>query len=150
MEVILLEKIRKLGDLGDVARVKPGYARNFLIPQGKAAVATADNIAAFEARRAELEQTQEEALSATAARAEQLNATTVTVTRKAGAEGKLYGSVNTADIAAAVAATGVELQKREVRLPDGPLRMVGEYKVEAHLHADVDATVTVVVAAEEG
>ena len=150
MEIILLEKIRKLGELGERVRVKPGYGRNYLIPQGKAVIANSDNIAAFEARRAELEKSQAEVVSGAAARAKKLNAMTITVTRKAGAGGKLYGSVGTADIAAAVTEAGVEVSKREIKLPEGPFRMVGEYKVTAHLHADVDAELTLIVAAEEG
>lgn len=151
MEVILLEKIRKLGGLGDQVRVKPGYGRNFLIPQGKAVPATSDNIAKFEARRAELEQAQADALSAAQARAAKIQDLAVKLVRKAGAEGKLYGSVGTADIADALTeASGVEVTRKEVLLPEGPLRVTGEYEIGVHLHADVDATVKVEVVAEEG
>ncbi len=151
MEVILLEKIRKLGELGDQVRVKPGYGRNFLIPQGKAVPATDDNIARFEARRAELEQAQADALGAARARAEKIQDLAVKLVRKAGAEGKLYGSVGTTDIADALTeAGGVEVTRKEVLLPEGPLRVTGEYEIEVHLHADVDATVKVEVVAEEG
>lgn len=151
MEVILLEKIRKLGGLGDQVRVKPGFGRNFLIPQGKAVPATSDNIAKFEVRRAELEQAQADALGAAQARAAKIQDLAVKLVRKAGAEGKLYGSVGTADIAEALTeAGGVEVTRKEVLLPEGPLRVTGEYEIEVHLHADVDATVKVEVVAEEG
>lgn len=150
MEVILLEKIRKLGDLGDQVKVKSGYGRNFLVPQGKAVPATPENIAKFEARRAELEKTQADVLSTATARAGQLNGFTVTLTRKAATEGKLYGSVGPADIAEAVTAAGVELSKKEVILPEGPLREIGEYQIAVHLHADVEAAIQVNVVAEEG
>ena len=149
MEVILLEKIQNLGDLGQTVRVKPGYARNFLLPAGKAIPATAENQAEFEARRAELERQQSDALGAAQAKADSLAGVSVTIARKAGEEGKLFGSVGTQDIAAAVTAAGVELTRQEVRLPAGSLREVGEYEVGVHFHADVDATVTVNVAAEE-
>jgi len=150
MEVILLEKIRKLGALGDQVRVKPGYGRNYLIPQGMAVPATKDNIEKFEARRSELEQSQADVLASATARAEKLNGLSITLTRKAAAEGKLYGSVSPADIAEAVTAAGVELSKREVTLPEGPLRVTGEYQLDVHLHADVDAAITVQIVAEEG
>lgn len=148
MEVILLEKVENLGNLGDKVRVRPGYARNYLLPQGKAKFATEANLAEFEARRAELEKAAAEALAAAEARREKLEAMTVTVTAKAGGEGKLFGSVGTADIADAVKAMGVELEKREVRLPEGPLRQTGEYEVDLQLHTDVKATLKVVVAAQ--
>ena len=149
MEVILLEKIHKLGELGQQVRVKPGYGRNYLIPKGKAVVATPDNIAQFEARRAELEKAQQDAQGRAAARAEGMAELSVTIARRAGSEGKLYGSVGTADIAEAVTAGGTELEKHEVRLPEGPLRMVGEHKVDIQLHADIVATITVNIVAEE-
>jgi len=150
MEVILLEKIRKLGALGDQVKVKPGYGRNFLIPQGMAVPATKGNIEKFEARRAELEHAQADVLASATARAEKLNGLSVTLTRKAAAEGKLYGSVSPADIAEAVTAAGVELSKSEVTLPEGPLRITGEYELGVNLHADVDATIKVQIVAEEG
>jgi len=150
MEVILLEKIRKLGDLGDQVKVKSGYGRNFLVPQGKAVPATPDNIAKFEAQRAELEKAQADVLTLATARAEKLNGLTVTLTRKAAAEGKLYGSVGPADIAEAVTAAGAELNKKEVILPEGPLRVTGEYQIAVHLHADVEVEIQVNVIAEEG
>ncbi|MGB1800644.1 MAG: 50S ribosomal protein L9 [Gammaproteobacteria bacterium] len=150
MEVILLEKVHKLGALGDRVNVKPGFGRNYLIPSGKAVSATADNIAKFDARRAELEKQEQDALNEANARAEKLNATTVSIARKAGDEGKLFGSVGTADIAEAVSATGVELSKHEIRLPEGPIRSTGEIELDVQLHADVTATIKVNVVAEEG
>ncbi len=149
MEVILLEKVHKLGELGDQVNVKPGYGRNYLIPSGKAVSATADNVAKFEARKAELEKQQQEALAAANARAEKMNGISVNITRKAGAEGKLFGSVGTIDIADAVNETGIELAKQEIRLPEGPIRSTGEFELDVQLHADVMATIKVVVVAEE-
>lgn len=150
MEVILLEKVAKLGDLGEKVTVRSGYGRNFLIPTNKAIPATADNLAEFEKQRAEFEKAQAEALSAAESRASAIEALTVTIARNAGAEGKLFGSVTTADIANAVTEAGTELEKREVRLPTGPLHEVGEYEIDLQLHADVTATVKVIVVAEEG
>lgn len=149
MEVILLEKIGKLGDLGDKVNVAAGYGRNYLIPVGKAVSATADNVEKFESRRAELEMAQVEGLKAATIRADKLNATEVTLERIAGEEGKLFGSVSAADIAEAVTTAGAELAKSEVRLPDGPLRALGEYEVDIHLHVEVNAKVKVIVVAEE-
>jgi len=150
MDVILLEKVDNLGNLGDKVDVKPGYGRNFLIPSGKAVAATQGNVAAFEARRAELEKQAAETLTAAEARKGQLEAlSAVTVTRKAGAEGRLFGSVGTSDIAEAVVAAGVELAKREVRLPEGPFHIVGEFEVQVHLHSDVDAVVNLTIVAAE-
>lgn len=149
MEVILLEKIQKLGDLGQQVKVKPGYGRNYLVPQGKAVPATADNVAKFEARREELEKAQADALASSTARAAKMQDVVVTIRKKAGAEGKLFGSVGTVDISEAVSASGENLDKHEVILADGPLRMTGEYDVAIHLHADVNFTVKVIVEAEE-
>jgi large subunit ribosomal protein L9 len=149
MEVILLEKIDSLGGLGDKVRVRPGYARNYLLPQGKAKFATPENIAEFEARRAELERAAAEALAAAEMRRESLTGMVIEITAKSGGEGKLFGSIGTADIADAVTARGVEVEKREVRLPDGPLRQAGEYEIQLHLHADVDADIRVIVIGEE-
>ncbi|MCC5856978.1 MAG: 50S ribosomal protein L9 [Ectothiorhodospiraceae bacterium] len=149
MEVILLEKVENLGDLGDKVGVRPGYGRNFLIPQGKAKPATPENIKEFEARRAELERQAAEVLAAAEARKAQLEGLSVTIKAKAGDEGKLFGSVGTTDIAEAVTAAGVALGKHEVRMPDGPLRATGEYEIQLHLHTDVDTLVTVVVEADE-
>ena len=143
MEVILLERVENLGQLGDQVKVKPGYARNYLIPQGKATEATEANIARFEARRVELEKAAAEALSQARVRAEQLTDLVVTVVANAGNEGRLFGSVGPAEIADAVTATGNELAKREVRLPEGPIRQIGEYDVPLHLHSDIEVTVRV-------
>lgn len=148
MQVILLEKIRRLGNLGDTVDVRPGYGRNFLIPQGKAVSATAANKAHFEARRAELEKKQAEVLAAAQARAAKLADLTVSIAAKAGDEGKLFGSVGTRDIAEAISKAGVEVEKSEVRMPNGALRMMGEYEIELGLHTEVSATVKVVVVAE--
>ncbi|MDQ7914594.1 50S ribosomal protein L9 [Pseudomonas sp. 102515] len=148
MDVILLEKIANLGNLGDKVNVKGGYARNFLLPQGKATAATAANVEAFEARRAELEKQAAEKKSEADARAAKLADLTVTIAANSGDEGKLFGSIGTRDIAEAVSAAGVELDKSEVRLPNGALRSIGEYDVEVHLHTDVEATVKIVVVAE--
>lgn len=150
MEVILLEKVDNLGGLGDVVSVKAGYGRNFLIPGGKAVPATAANRADFEARRAELEKAATELLSAANARAEALNGKAVTITCKVGEEGKLFGSVGTADIAAACTEAGTVVDKHEVRLPEGAYRQIGEYQVAIHLHPEVNAEITVNVVGEEG
>ena len=149
MEVILLEKIHRLGNLGDKVNVRPGYGRNFLIPNRKAVPATPDNVAKFEEQRAELERVQADALGRAQARAAQLNEFELTIAAKAGAEGKLFGSVGTQDIAAAIVALGAECEKREVRLPEGPLREIGDYEVEIHLHPDVNAMVKVKVVSED-
>jgi large subunit ribosomal protein L9 len=149
MEVILLEKVQNLGELGDKVKVKPGYGRNYLVPSGKATPATAENVAAFEQRRAELEKAQAERLGTAEARAEQLRDKTVTIKAKAGTEGKLYGSVGTREIADAVSETGVTLEKHEVLLPDGALRETGEHEVSLQLHSDIDVSIKVVVEAEE-
>ena len=147
MEVILLEKIANLGNLGDKVAVKAGYARNFLLPFGKATPATADNVAAFEARRAELEKIAAEKKAEAEARAAKLADLTFTIAANAGEEGKLFGSIGTRDIADAVTAAGVAIEKSEVRLPDGALRTVGEFDIDVQLHTDVDATVKLVVVA---
>ena len=149
MQVILLEKIDNVGSLGDLVEVKSGFARNFLLPQGKAEMATPANVEAFEARRADLEQQQAEQLQAARRRAAQLEDTTVTVTSRAGTEGKLFGSIGTEEIRAALGSAGHEVEKKEVRLPDGPLRTVGEFPVTLHLHGDVDVEITVEVVGEE-
>ncbi len=148
MEVILLEKVGKLGGLGDRVTVKGGYARNFLLPQGRAVLATETNVAEFEARRAELEKAAQEALAAAEARAEGLNEKRIEITAKAGDEGKLFGSIGTRDIAEAAEAAGMTLDKSEVRLPEGPLRTTGEHSVQVQLHAEVFATVIVAVTGE--
>ena len=147
MQVILLEKMHNLGALGDTVKVKPGYARNYLIPSGRAVSATPENAAAFEARRAELERQQADALAAAEARAKQFEDLVLVLARKAGEEGRLFGSVTQTDIAEASAAAGAELRKQEVRLGE-PIRSTGEYQVELHLHADVNCTVKVEVTRE--
>lgn len=149
MDVILLKKVDNLGGLGDRVKVRSGYGRNFLIPQGLAKPATPENIAEFEARRAELEKEAAEALAAAEARKEKLDGLAVTITAKSGGEGKLFGSIGTVDIAEAVTAAGQELERKEVRMPAGPIRMAGEHDVEVHLHTDVNATIKVVVVGEE-
>jgi large subunit ribosomal protein L9 len=148
MNVILLENIKNLGQLGDNVSVKPGYGRNFLIPTGKAVPATESNVAKFEARRAELEKIAAEKQSAAEARAEKLKDCKVVIKMRAGDEGKLFGSVGTADIADAVTDSGVEVARNEVQMPEGAIRQVGEYEIKIQLHTDVDAVVTIVVEAE--
>ncbi len=149
MQVILLDKIGNLGGLGDTVAVKSGYARNFLIPQGKAVMATKANVEMFEARRAELEAKVAEELTAAQARAEQVEALgAIVIASKAGDEGKLFGSIGTRDIADAVTAAGVKVAKSEVRLPEGALRTTGEFEVSLQLHSEVFATVKVEVVAE--
>ena len=148
MEVILLEKVGKLGSLGDKVAVKAGYGRNFLIPTGKAVPANDAKIAAFEARRAELEKAAADKLAAAQARAEQLNEKVVTIVSKAGDEGKLFGSISVRDIADAITAAGVDVAKSEVRLPEGSLRTVGEFEITVQLHSEVKAIVNLVVVAE--
>jgi large subunit ribosomal protein L9 len=140
MDIILLQKIDNLGDLGDTVSVKGGYGRNFLIPSGRAVPATPENLQAFEARRAELQKEAAEKLAVAEKRKEVLHGMAVTIHCKAGEEGRLFGSVGTADIAQAVTDSGVELAKKEVILPHGAFRVAGEYEVDLHLHADVDAT----------
>ncbi len=150
MEVILLKNVENLGNLGDKVSVKAGYGRNYLIPSGNAVPATADNLAAFEERRAELEKAAAEALAVANGRKEQLaSLPPITIACRAGDEGRLFGSVGTSDIADAVSKAGVEVQKQEVRLPQGPFRVAGEYEVSLHLHADVEAVVKVEVVPEE-
>jgi large subunit ribosomal protein L9 len=149
MEVILLQKVDNLGNLGDKVKVKPGYGRNFLIPQGKAKAATALNLAEFEQRRAELEKAAADHFTSANARRAELEGKSVTINAKAGQEGKLFGSVGTVDIAEAFTAAGFKIERKEVRMPQGPIRVAGEHKVELHLHTDVNVEVTVVVVAEE-
>jgi large subunit ribosomal protein L9 len=148
MEIILLEKINNVGGIGDKVTVKPGYARNYLIPQGKATVATAANIAKFEARRGEIEAKAYSELEAAQARANQLEGKVLRITANAGSEGRLYGSVGTSDIAEACKALGLEIERSEVRLPDGPLRAVGEHQIDLHLRSDVNVPMTVIVEGE--
>ena len=149
MEVILLQKVENLGNLGDKVKVRAGYGRNFLIPQGKAKPATAKNVEEFEKRRAELEKQAADMLAAALQRKGELEGKSVTINAKAGQEGKLFGSVGTVDIAEAMTASGIKLERKEVRMPQGPIRVAGEHKVEIHLHTDVNVEITVNVIAEE-
>lgn len=149
MEVILLEQVNKLGALGEQVTVKPGYGRNFLIPSGKAALATPENVEKFEARRAELEQAQADALSAAQSQAEKIAGLALTLQRKTSSGGKLFGSVGATDIVEAAAAADVELSRQAIRLPDGPFKQVGEYEVEVHLRADVDAMIKLAIVSED-
>lgn len=149
MQVILLEKVGKLGDLGDQVSVKAGFGRNYLIPYGKAVPATAANVADFEARRAELEAAAADKRGAAEARAAQLLELVVTITANAGDEGKLFGSVGTRDIADAITAAGVKVAKSEVRLPEGVIRELGEYEIDIQVHSDVMQSVKLSVVAED-
>ncbi len=146
MDVILLEKVTNLGNLGDKVKVKAGYGRNFLLPYGKAVPATANNIAEFETRRAELEKASADKLTQAQGRATGLSELTVTITANAGDEGKLFGSIGTRDIADAITAAGEAVEKSEVRLPEGALREIGEFDVAIQLHSDVTVDVKVIVA----
>jgi large subunit ribosomal protein L9 len=148
MEVILLEKIAKLGSLGDRVSIKAGYGRNYLIPQGKAVPATVARIAEFETRRAELEKAAAEKLSVAQARAAKLNALSITIAHKAGDEGRLFGSVGAPAIVDAIIAAGADVHKDEIRLPHGSLRHIGEHDVHLHLHGDVNVTMTISIVAE--
>lgn len=149
MEVILLEKIRNLGGLGDKVKVRSGYGRNFLIPQGKAVPATEDNLARLEERRAELERAAAEELSQAQARAEQVRQLErLTLQVRAGEEGKLFGSIGPADIAEAIGAAGVELDKSMIDMPEGPIRTTGEHSVTVQLHSDVEVELPVLVEAQ--
>jgi large subunit ribosomal protein L9 len=149
MEVILLQKVDNVGGIGDLVRVRSGYARNYLIPQGKATLATAENKAKFELRRAELEAKAAAELAEAQARAKKLEGLVIKLEMQAGTEGKLFGSVGTVDIAEAINKQGVEVERSEIRLPDGPLRSVGEHVVDLHLHTDVNVEVKVVIEAAE-
>ncbi|MDH5435876.1 MAG: 50S ribosomal protein L9 [Gammaproteobacteria bacterium] len=149
MEVILLEKVGNLGSLGDKVNVKAGYGRNFLIPGGKALPATEANLKDLEARRAELEKAAAEVLAAAQARAEKITALgSVTISSKAGDEGKLFGSIGTSDIVEAMASGGVDVAKNEIRMPEGPIREIGSTDITIHLHSDVNAIINVKVVAE--
>ena len=148
MEVILLEKIANLGSLGDKVSIKNGYARNYLIPQGKAVVATAKKIAEFEVRRAELEKAATEKLAAAQKRAEALSKLNITIAHKAGDEGRLFGSVGTHAIADAIVKAGVTVEKQEIRLPHGTIRHLGDFDVDIHLHTDVNAKIAIKITAE--
>jgi large subunit ribosomal protein L9 len=149
MEVILLQKIANLGNIGDRVKVRSGFGRNYLLPQGKATLATPENVARFEARRAELERLAREHLSSAEERAAAIKDFKLTVHAKAGTEGKLFGSIGTSDIAEACNQAGFKIERSEVRLPSGPLRMLGEHAVNLHLHADIDVPLHVSIVAEE-
>ncbi len=149
MEVILLEDVRNLGSLGSKVKVKRGFGRNYLIPQGKAVPATKENVVKFEERRAELEAIAKEKLSTAEKRKEQLEALSVVISAKSGDEGKLFGSIGTRDIAEAITAAGVDAAKAEVLLPEGTIRATGDYEIELQLHTDVLATVKLAVVSEE-
>lgn len=148
MQLILLQKVDNLGGLGDMVSVRAGYARNFLLPKGMAKIANKENIAKFEARRAELESEAAARLSEAQDRADRISVLSIVIPANAGTEGKLFGSLGAPDIADAVTAAGVEVERREVRLPAGPIRSVGEHEVGLHLHSDVDLSLTVTVTAE--
>lgn len=148
MQIILLEKVINLGGLGDVVKVKDGYARNFLIPQRKAKRATPANLAEFETRRAELEKVQAEQLAAAQAKGAEIDGLTVQITRKAGVDGRLFGSVSTFDIAEALEAQGHPVERAAVRLPQGPLKIVGDHDVSVSLHTDVVINIKVAVLGE--
>jgi large subunit ribosomal protein L9 len=149
MEVILLQKVANLGNIGDRVKVRSGFGRNFLLPQGKATLATPDNVARFEARRAELERLAREHLSSAEERAAAMKEFKLTIHAKAGTEGKLFGSIGTSDIAEAATREGFKVERSEVRLPTGPLRTVGEHNITLHLHADIDVPLVVAIVAEE-
>jgi len=149
MQVILLEKIDKVGLLGDLVDVKAGFARNYLLPQGKAQQATKENLERFNEMRAQFEKEQAESLAKATTRKDSLNGMTVSITSRAGTEGKLFGSIGTEEIRMAFETAGHPVEKKEIRLPDGPLRTVGEFPITLHLHADVDAEVIVNVVGED-
>jgi len=148
MEIILLEKIANLGAMGEKVNVKPGFGRNYLIPQGKAAPATAENVAEYEARRADLEKAAAETLAAAAIRRDALQDKVITIASKAGDEGKLFGSIGTADIASVISEQLVAVERNEVRLPDGAFRTIGEHDVQIQLHTDVNVVVKLIIEAE--
>jgi large subunit ribosomal protein L9 len=148
MQVILLERVANLGGLGEVVKVKDGFARNYLIPHGKAKRATPENLALFESRRAELERTQADALAAAQARATQLEGLMIQIAQKAGVDGRLFGSVTNFDIVEALAKQNITVERAQVRMPQGPLKQVGDFPIPIALHTDVIATITVSVLAE--
>lgn len=149
MEVILLQKVANLGNIGDKVKVKPGYGRNYLLPSGKAALATAANLKKFEERRTELERAAADSLSGAQSRAKQLEEFKLELRAKAGTEGKLFGSIGTADIAEALTRAGIAIERSEVRLPGGPIRLLGEHHVKLHLHSDVEIDLPVVIHPED-
>ena len=144
-----MEKVENLGDLGDKVSVKSGFARNYLVPSGKAKFATAANLAEFEARRAELEKLAAEALAEAQERKARAEGLKVTIMGKAGNEGKLFGSIGPREVAEAITAAGLEVEKKEIRMPEGPIRTIGMYDIDLHFHTDVDATLSITVDAEE-
>jgi len=149
MQIILLEKVVNLGQLGDVVKVKDGYARNFLIPHGKAKRATRENLAEFEKRRAELERAQNEALAQAQEEGAKLDGLTVQITQKAGVDGKLFGSVTNVDIAEALKAQGFDIPRSSIRMPEGPLKTVGDHVLSVALHTDVVVSITISVLGEQ-
>ena len=149
MDVILLENVENLGGIGDLVKVKPGYGRNYLLPQGKAALATRENMREIEARRAELEKAAAEELKKAQKRAEAINGVEVVVKANAGSEGKLFGSVGPIDIADALAEIQVDVERAEIRMPDGPIGELGEFPIGVHVHSDVDAEILVRVVAAD-
>ena len=149
MNVILLDKVENLGDIGDLVQVKPGYGRNFLIPQGKAALATKENLAEFESRRAELEAKAAEELAAAKSRADLIEGMELVIPANVGTEGKLFGSIGPVDIAEAFEKVGVEVARAEVRMPEGPIHDVGEFEISLHLHTDIDVGFKVQIVPEE-
>jgi len=149
MQVILMEKVANLGNLGDVVKVKDGYARNFLIPHGKAKRATQENLKAFESRRAELEKAQNEQLAKAQERGQKLEGLTIQVTQKAGPDGRLFGSVTNYDIVETLTKQGHEVERAQIRMPQGPLKQVGEYPIQVALHTDVTVTIKVSVLGEQ-
>ena len=149
MEIILMQKVANLGNIGDKVKVKAGYGRNYLLPQGKATLATPENVAKFEARRAEFEKAAKEELSSAQARAAKLEGFKLTLTAKAGGEGKLFGSVGNSDIVEGLRKAGHTVERAEVRMPNGPIRQAGEHVVQLHLHTDVTVELPVTIVAEE-
>ena len=149
MEIILMQKVANLGNIGDRVKVKAGYGRNFLLPQGKATLATAENIAKFEARRAEFEKSAKEELSNAQARAAKLDGIKLQLTAKAGGEGKLFGSLGTTDVAEALRKAGHTVERSQVRMPNGPIRQAGEHVVQLHLHTDVNVDLPLIIVGEE-
>jgi len=149
MNVILLESVENLGGIGDLVKVKPGYGRNFLLPQGKAALATPDNMKAIEARRAELEKAAAEEIAKAKSRAKAIHGVEIVIPANAGSEGKLFGSVGPIDVAEALAGIQVEVERAEIRMPDGPIHELGEFAIGVHLHSEVDAEITLRVVAAE-
>ncbi|VAW57227.1 LSU ribosomal protein L9p [hydrothermal vent metagenome] len=149
MDIILLEKVDRLGALGDVVNVKNGFARNFLLPFGKAKIATEANIKELEERRAELEAKEAKTLATAEALKTKLDEMTISISSKSGSEGKLFGSVGNGDIAEAIVAAGIDIEKKSVRLPTGPIRNAGEYEIDLHLHSDINAKIKLTVVGEE-